>query len=85
MNREELIKMFNDKFKELWIQSDLHQRWVLRDFIFDTIIPEVLRSIIPELQNTQTNDDEINSMRYWSNDCIYFIKQISKELYNINL
>jgi hypothetical protein len=28
------------------------------------LIPEVLKSVIPELQNTQTNDDEINSMRY---------------------
>lgn len=47
MNREELIKMFNNKFKELWIQSDLHQRWALRDFIFDTITPEALKSILP--------------------------------------
>jgi hypothetical protein len=37
------------------------------------------------LQNTQTNDDEINSMRYWNNDCIYYMKKNAKHLYNINL
>lgn len=88
MNREELEKMFdNQNFYEISYRSwewyvDFEQ---IKSYIFNTIIVEVLKSVIPELQNTQTNDYQINDMRYWSNDCIHYIKQKAKEQFWIDL
>lgn len=79
MNREELEKEIKQIADYLWCNDDELVSEIMK------LIPEVLKSVIPELQNTQTNDDEINSMRYWNNDCIYYMKKNAKHLYNINL
>ena len=92
MNKEQLEKMFDDEFNVNTTNPiydhynfDNHSPHEIKDFIFETIIPEVLKSVIPEYRNTQTKDDEINSMRYWRNDCIEEVKQKAKELYWIEL
>ena len=76
MNREELEKMFNEKFwvKEWKInfvcwKKDLPEE--IKDFIFDTIIPKVLREISPRTDYGFCDKNQI--------------KQKAKELYNINL
>jgi len=86
MNREELEKMFDEVFEEAYYRNHTHLKYDVKQFIFDTIIPEVLKNVIPEYKwSTQTKDDEINLMRYWHTDCINDMKQKAKELYNINL
>jgi len=96
MNREEIEKMFD---KTIWINSikDFESLWEktkellsyednrIKQFIFNTIIPEVIKEILPEFKDTHTKDDEINSMRRGHNDCIQYIKQKAKELYWIDL
>ena len=81
MNREKLRKKINKKFNENNIIN-----YDIKELIFDTIIPEVLKSVLPEYKwSTQTKDDEINLMRYWHTDCINDMKQKAKEQFNINL
>lgn len=83
MNREELEKDFDEKFFVNNWNIPVNEYVEIKNHIFNELIPEVLKSVIPELQNTQTNDDEINMMRYWSNDCIHYIKQKAKEFWFI--
>lgn len=84
MNKEQLEKMFDDKFYDnFW-----SMRWVapiatiseIKQFIFETIIPEVLNSVIPKeftILNTIYAE--------WHNDCLDNIKQKALNLYNITL
>ena len=88
MNNKELEQMFDNKFNIHYLRIFREDYEIISDvkeFMFDTIIPEILKSVIPDLKDTQTNDEWINMMRYWNNDCIYEIKQKAKELYWIDL
>mgnify|MGYP006374756317 CR=1 FL=1 len=80
MNREELEKMF-DEFWEDWAYWDWSSceidRWIMFWFITDTIISEVLKSL---LENEYENFDEIEYELLDNH-----IKQKAKELYNITL
>jgi hypothetical protein len=51
------------------------------DFISNTIIPEVLKSVLPKYKDTHTKDDEINSIRRGNNNCIEEVKENFKKLY----
>lgn len=89
-NREELEKMFDVMLSKLdwdieYWELKLRNSSDIKKYLFDTIIPEVLREILPEYKDTQTKDDEINSMRYWRNDCISEFKQKAKKIYWIDL
>ena len=53
----------------------------VKQFIFETIIPEVLNSIIDRPFLSEADD----LYREWYDDCISDIKQKAKKLYNINL
>ena len=91
MNREELEKMFDEMLSKLdwdieYWELKLRNSSDIKKYLFDTIITEVLKSVIPEYKwSTQTKDDEINLMRYWHTDCINDMKQKAKEQFNINL
>lgn len=91
MNREELEKMFDEEFGKLYSEQHLENAklWVgmtpyprneeLKAYLFETIIEEVLKSVIP-------NKTEI----FWQyeedyNICIDDIKQKAKSLYWIIL
>ncbi len=72
--REELEKMFDEKFGcIIWNQTEIDQ---INDFIFETIIVEVLKSILKE--NNKYNQNYVN-------DFNKSIKQKAKELYWIDL
>lgn len=71
MNREELEKMFDEVFEGAYYRNHTHLEYELKEFIFDTIIPEVLRKISPRTD-------------YWFCDKNQ-IKQKAKELYWIDL
>jgi hypothetical protein len=89
MNREELEIMFNEKFfvefmrwKEyFWwsIDYEITPIWV-KQFIFNTIIPEVLKEILPTYQ-------EVSWSLYedWFRACIKHQKQKAKENFWIDL
>lgn len=85
---EELEKMF-DEFWEDWTYWDWSKceidRWIMFDFISNTIIPEVLKSVLPKYKDTHTKDDEINSIRRGNNNCIEEVKENFKKLYWIDL
>jgi len=74
-NREELEKMFDEKINTLWYNAEkyIEHNERLKKIFFETIIPEVLKSIIPWDNNLswQLNID--------------YIKRKAKELYNIKL
>ena len=89
MNREELEKMFDEIFSNLYEEED-YMDWSIwnnektdevKQFIFDTITLKVLKSVIPKEEVDYTND----SYSAWYNRSIFIIKQKAKELYNINL
>ena len=81
MNKKELEKMFDEEFDEL-LKIDRWERGYdeldvtdeVKQFIFKTIIPEVLNSVLPEW----------NKKSYISTYKNY-IKPKIKELYNIDL
>ena len=85
MNKKELEKMFEDKitsmriYDEYWVEiTDIVQQ-----FMYKTIIQEVLKSIIPK----EREYDELNDDNYevWFNVCIWKIKRKLKDNYNITL
>jgi hypothetical protein len=69
MNREEMEKMFYEKFT--W--DNLYE---VKQFIFETIIPEVLKGMLKE--DNKFHQTYVNDFNKW-------IKQKVKELYNITL
>ena len=73
MNKEQIEKMFDEFYYERIVNSE-----IIEDFIFDTVIPEVLESVMPE-----ENQAGIATWKY--TECIEDIKQKAKELYNITL
>lgn len=93
MNRQELEKMFDGMFfynfgniyKEETVESKHSQCNKIKEFIFDTVIPEVLKNVLGyELQLQSGNKDHENFEKgvcFLENN----IKQKAKELYNIIL
>ena len=93
MNRRQLEKMFDEEF-DLWttlVQNNFWEHRVnnnneVKDFIFDTIIPEVLKSVITKelvFDEKEENDDWFYWL--WHNHNLKMIKQKAKEQFNINL
>lgn len=85
MNREELEKMFDEK---IFIWKWNITRWDFDDikqFIFETIIPEVLKSLLKET-HTQ-NYSNISYLQYENNinEAMSIIKYRAKDLYWIIL
>jgi hypothetical protein len=91
MNRQELEKLI-DKIDCTWSSEQWCECWSklicsdrAKEFIFDTIIPEVLNSLF--------YDEKIEKMFYnvdknfydWYLEKIKDIEKQAKELYNINL
>ena len=74
MNKEQLEKMFD----EMYTWRDKHN---MKQFIFETVIPEVLKSIIDEDDFIMVNGHYFK----WYTDKISGIKQKAKDLYNITL
>ena len=93
--KEELEKMFDETFWDLWKTDVYNEEWEplwyinnndeVKQFIFETIIPEVLYNLI--------EDENLDKMLYttdrnfydWYLEKIEDIKQKAKELYNIDL
>jgi hypothetical protein len=77
MNKQELEKKLNEAITELDCYWDLSYNRIenFKDTFFETIIPEVLKSVIP---------DE-DTLFYCEKQIVIEIKQKAKELYNINL
>ena len=83
MLKEELEKMFDYNFGH-----DNEDLPIIKQFIFETIIPEVLKSVMDdEVKNICSK--EINPILHWCdlwwNYVLQNIKQKAKELYNITL
>jgi len=76
-----MIKMISEYFDE----CNLSAHKEIEKFIFETIIPEVLNSVMPEIEEhiCRFNDGECKCECFVKfEECI---KQKSKELYNITL
>lgn len=100
MTRKELEKMFNENF-DLWItvlennqwQYEINNQQEVKDFIFETIIPEVLNSLLSvngNLKNRTQRDYDFawESQRYYDKaqiDAYENIKQKAKENFWITL
>lgn len=79
MNREELEKMINNEDLILWNWQSLKQ------FIFDTIIPEVLKSVLLD-ENKEYMKEYFNAYYIEARENIKFdIKTKAKEQFNIDL
>ena len=78
MNKQELEKLFDEKVTNMRIFDEYKNdiTYKVKQFIFETIIPEVLKSMLKEDKNTPL----------W--EWLWFkaqqtIKQKAKELYNL--
>ena len=90
MTREELLKNLKEKFKYnfntdkvSWEDKlKLNSTSEINSFIFEIIIPEVLKSVIYRNESIQSKN-----MNYllWYTDCQDELKQKAKELYWIYL
>lgn len=81
MNKEELIKMFDEK--DL-VYSDI-QRKEIKSFIFETIIPEVLKSVIYS-EGEMKMFKLVNEKQFlWLNFYHENLKQKAKEQFWIEL
>ena len=95
MNKEELEKMFDDKFPA----TDLHHTWTImwwkyecpfpseaKQFIFETIIPEVLKSVlIPDLKDFCKTEEEKEAFKFVMDTANWIYRLQAKELYWIDL
>jgi hypothetical protein len=86
--REELEKMFDEldkydfiQYEENWLDASYSKVNIdkIKQFIFESIIPEILKSVIPE--EKEGYDDHTTIY----NNCIYHTRQKAKELYWIDL
>jgi hypothetical protein len=74
MNKEQLEKMFDEKFfkQYSWIDTIFWETWLaydIKEYIFKTIMPEVLNSVTDKCSSYDLD----------------YIKFQAKELYDINL
>jgi hypothetical protein len=86
MNKKMIEKMFDEKFSLIWegmpIISENWEIYELQDikqFIFDTIIPEILKSVLLD-KREENNHIDLAYNNYWKH-----IKNKAKELYWIDL
>lgn len=80
MNKIELEKMFDDKFWycfNKWVETDNITKDNIKLFIFETIIPEVLKSVIPK----EYYLENINELSFFERQ----IKEKAKEQFWIDL
>ncbi len=76
MNRNDLEKMFDEKF---FIQNwniPVKEYVEIKDYIFNEIIPEVFKSVIPNKEF---------EIIYWARDAFRLTKRKIKKLYNITI
>lgn len=94
MTREELEKMFDKKFpftdihysnEPMWWKYEVPFPSEAKQFIFETIIPEVLKSVIPEENEWYLINFEEDNKYALENIIIQNIKQKAKENFNIDL
>jgi hypothetical protein len=93
MNKKELEKMFDEKFN-LW-RIDIYKNWEaiwcknqneeVKQFIFENIIPEVIKNIIWQEGISTIDDIEDIAWARWYNTKRNDIKQKAKELFWIDL
>jgi len=92
MTREQLEKMFDEEIKS--ITMDYDDNWnpllynpnnTLKQFIFETIIPEVLKSVIEDENLSNLNDSERMLYKWYKRNIKKIVSVRAKELYNINL
>ena len=93
ITREQLEKMFDEEFWELfhlidwedygWKEATMTDE--VRQFIFETIIPEVLKSVIPEENEWYLINFEEDNKYALENVIIQDIKQKAKENFWIYL
>ena len=95
MNRQELEKMFDENFigtKNFKLDLEVvnintHKistyREKLKDFIFNTVIPEVLKSVIPELKGNMNYLEDNYEAGY--NHSIDDTEIATRKLYGIEL
>ena len=79
MNREELEKMFDEyfwKYAERWKTVPAFDDNNVKQFVFETIIPEVLKNMLREI--TPTNERYLKDWNKW-------LKKQAKEQFNIDL
>ena len=81
-NIKEIEKMRDDKFDIFGISYDWKSNKI--QFIFETIIPEVLKSVMPE-KLWWHQEEQQRIFAWWYDACIEEIKQKAKELYWIDL
>ena len=74
MTKEELIKEFDDKF---WYELDYKIKEEVQYYIFNEIIPEVLKNLLPQYKTLNRN--------IWHDFAIDKIKQKAKENFWIEL
>ena len=100
MNKEQLENMFDENFR-MWSNWELIYDWQLdewteydyvKQFIFETIIPELLKSVMPEFDNLESINkygekslDYLNAWSNWEAKYMQKLKQKAKELYWIDL
>lgn len=91
MNKEQLEKMFDEKFKlkqeryNIYLHEDFND---IKQFIFSTMIVEVLKSILPDMEKPKLwseNQDLYIAYANWYNKSMNDIKQKAKQLYWIDL
>ena len=81
--------MIEKMFDKAYLITDWGENWELdrvkvKDFIFETIIPEVIKGILVEKLWWHT-DDLMSAYWSWYDNCIDNIKNKAKELYWIDL
>ena len=83
MNKQEIEKRIIKHFTN-HLQSDV-LNLDIKNFIFNEILPEVLKSVLPAKYKLVSNDPSEKSYKQGLDDVKVEIKQKAKELYNINL
>ena len=89
MNKDEIEKMFDENFSYIETHTTfLSEQDDIKTYIFDTIIPEVLKSVMDdEVKNICSK--ETNPILHWCdlwwNYVLQNIKQKAKEKYWIDL
>lgn len=86
MNRNDLEKMFDENFSYIETHTTfLEEKDNIKDFIFNTIMSEVLKSVIYS-ETEMKMFKSVNEKQFlWLNFYHENLKQKAKEKFNINL
>jgi len=96
MNKQEIEKRFDEEFGDIaaWQRIDgiregnngiYYPKSEIKNFIFNEIIPEVLKSVLPEKQPTNMKCEIERAYNCGENLCRERVQNRAKELYNIDL